>query len=146
MIHDNAPTLRQRSGMHVNANLGSLGLILLSVVLAGSGQLIFKAALNEIGELTIGFDTLISLATSPLLILGLGVFGVSAVFWLIALMKAELSFAYPFLSLSYVIVLMGGVVLFDETITVLRVAGFALIVTGLFVVARSERDDTKDGA
>ncbi len=122
-------------------NLGSVGLILLSVLLAGSGQLIFKAALNQIGQLQLSLEMFVKLATSPLLLLGLAVFGLSALLWLIALMKAELSFAYPFLSLTYVIVLVGGALLFHEQITLARIIGFIVIVTGLFVVAR---DDTPE--
>lgn len=123
------------------ANLKSVGLILTSVVFAGSGQLIFKAALNDIGTLTLEFSALIDLATSPLLLLGLAVFGLSALLWLIALMRAELSFAYPFLSLSYVIVLLGGALLFSEQITLPRLLGFGLIITGLVIVARDERQE-----
>lgn len=121
-----------------NTNLGAVGTILLSVLFAGCGQLIFKAALNDIGELELSVDMFISMATSPLLLLGLAVFGVSAFLWLIALMKADLSFAFPFISLSYVIVLLGGAILFDEKITALRMFGFVLIVAGIFVVARGE--------
>jgi drug/metabolite transporter (DMT)-like permease len=60
-------------------------------------------------------------------------------------MRAELSFAYPFLSLSYVLVLIGGAVVFQETITPLRVAGFGAIIIGLFVVASSARQDASNG-
>jgi drug/metabolite transporter (DMT)-like permease len=130
-----------RSPSEKAKNLGSVSLILTSVLLAGSGQLIFKAALNDIGELTLSLQMFIDLATSPLLIFGLGVFGVSALIWLIALMKAELSFAYPFLSLSYIIVLVGGSLVFGEEITPARVFGFVMIITGLMVVARGEKRD-----
>lgn len=140
MIKDKPALLQEHPALNVNMNLGSIGLILLSVLLAGSGQLIFKAALNDIGELSISVDMFISLITSPLLILGLLVFGASAVFWLIALMKAELSFAYPFLGLTHIIVLLGGAVLFDEKITWLRIVGFMFIITGLFVIARGEQE------
>jgi drug/metabolite transporter (DMT)-like permease len=120
-------------------NLSALGLILLSVVLAGSGQLIFKAAMNSLGELELTLPGLVALVTSPLLLVGLAVFFVSALLWLVALLRADLSFAVPFLSLSYVIVLTGSYTLFHEHIGPLRLVGFALIVLGLFVVARGER-------
>jgi drug/metabolite transporter (DMT)-like permease len=59
--------------------------------------------------------------------------------WLLALMKADLSFAYPFLSLTYIAVLIGGAVLFQENVTLPRVIGFAVIVSGVLIVARSEK-------
>jgi multidrug transporter EmrE-like cation transporter len=126
---------RQRS----TANLKSVGLILISVLLATSGQLLFKAGLNQTGGLTLSVEMFFQLATNPLVLFGLGVFGFSALLWLVALMRADLSFAYPFLSLSYVLVLVGGVVLFHENITPLRLIGFSIIILGLFVVANGEK-------
>lgn len=121
------------------ANLSSLGMILASVLLAASGQLIFKAAVNETGKLEFTIDHLIDLATSPLLILGMAVFGASAFLWLVALMKAELSFAYPFLSISYMLVMIGGALFFNEALTAPRIIGVAVIICGLLVIARSEQ-------
>lgn len=121
-----------------SANLGSLWLVIISVVLAGSGQLVFKAALNGMGELTLSLEMFLGLATNPVLLLGLGIYGLSALLWLLALMRAELSFAYSFLSLSYLIVLLGGGLLFQEEITGERLPGFALIILGILIVARSE--------
>ncbi|NDJ85667.1 MAG: hypothetical protein GYB66_07260 [Chloroflexi bacterium] len=121
------------------ANLKSVWMIIVSVLFAALGQLTFKAAMNDIGELSPSLDMVISLATSPLLFLGLAIFGISAFLWLVALMKADLSFAYPFLSLSYVTVMIGGTVLFGEEVTITRIVGVFIIIAGLMVVARSEK-------
>lgn len=123
------------------ANRGAVGLLLASVILAAVGQLTFKAALNQIGALTMSLDMVAKLLTNPILLIGLAVFAASAFMWLVALMRAELSFAYPFLSLSYVLVLVGGAVIFNERITPLRVLGFAAIIAGIFIVASSARTD-----
>jgi multidrug transporter EmrE-like cation transporter len=56
---------------------------------------------------------------------------------LIALSRVELSFAYPFLSVSYVLVLAAGYFWFEETVTVSRITGVALICIGTLFVARS---------
>lgn len=125
-------------------NMRALGVVFLSVLLAGVGQLIFKGALNDIGPLSLSIEMFISLATSPLLLLGLIVYAASALLWLIALMQAELSFAYPFLSLSYVIVLLGGGLLFNEQVTQGRLLGFAIIIVGIFIVASGEMQKSKD--
>lgn len=122
-----------------NANLQSIGLILISVAFGAVGQLLFKAALNSLGVLELSVDMFVRMATNPLLLLGLGIFGVSTLLWLLALSKADLSFAYPFLSLTYFAVLLGGAVLFNEQITVARVTGFAVVIVGLLVVARGEQ-------
>ena len=122
-----------------SANLQSIGLVLASVACGAVGQLTLKAGMNSLGPLELSVNTLISMATSPLLIVGIAIFGVSTLLWLLALMKADLSFAYPFLSLTYIAVLVGGAILFHEKVTLPRVIGFAVIVTGVLIVARSEQ-------
>ena len=122
-----------------SANIQSIGLIIASVACGAVGQLILKAGMKSLGPLQLSLNTLISMATSPLLLVGIAVFGVSTLLWLLALMKADLSFAYPFLSLTYIAVLIGGAVLFQENVTLPRVIGFAVIVAGVLIVARSEQ-------
>lgn len=121
------------------ANLQSIGLVLTSVAFGAVGQLILKAAMNGLGQLQFSVDTLLRMATSPLLLIGIAIFGISTLLWLLALTKADLSFAYPFLSLTYIAVLIGGAFLFHERVTLVRVLGFAVIVTGVWIVARSEK-------
>ncbi|MBI5670697.1 MAG: hypothetical protein HZC41_22110 [Chloroflexi bacterium] len=122
-----------------SANLQSLGLVLASVAFGAVGQLTLKAAMNSLGQLQLSAETLLRMATSPLLLVGVGIFGISTLLWLLALTKADLSFAYPFLSLTYIAVLIGGALLFHEQVTLDRVLGFAVIVTGVWIVARSEK-------
>jgi drug/metabolite transporter (DMT)-like permease len=121
------------------SNLQALGIILLSVALGAVGQLVFKAAMNSIGVLEPSLELLVRMATNPLLLLGGGIFGASTVLWLLALSRADLSFAYPFLSLTYVAVLLGGALLFSEQITPPRIIGFVVVVAGLIIVARGEQ-------
>ena len=126
-------------------NLKAIGFILGSVVSGAIGQLILKGGMNSLtdqGPLQLSLDTLLRMATNPLVMVGIAVFGVSTILWLLALMKADLSFAFPFLSLTYIVVLFGGTVLFHEEVTLARVIGFAVIVLGVWIVARSEQKDT----
>jgi multidrug transporter EmrE-like cation transporter len=48
-----------------------------------------------------------------------------------------LSFAYPFLSVSYVLVLFAGYFWFGEAVNVSRMMGVALICGGTYFIARS---------
>jgi drug/metabolite transporter (DMT)-like permease len=116
-----------------------MALLLASVALGGAGQLVFKAAVNRIGALQFAPGTVAELASSPLLWLGLFIYGASALLWLVALMRLDLSFAYPFIGLTYVIVLGGAAVFFNDRITPLRVLGAAVIVAGLVVIAWGAR-------
>jgi multidrug transporter EmrE-like cation transporter len=125
-----------------NSNLNAIGFILGSVVSGAIGQLVLKAGMKELGPLQLSAETLMRMATNPLVIVGIAIFAVSTILWLLALMKADLSFAFPFLSLTYIVVLFGGTVLFHEEVTLARVIGFAVIVIGVWIVARSDKKDT----
>jgi drug/metabolite transporter (DMT)-like permease len=125
-----------------SANLASVGLILGSVACGTVGQLVLKAGMKSLGPVQLSPDTLLHMATNPLVIVGVAIFGVSTLLWLLALMKADLSFAFPFLSLTYIGVLIGGAALFDEKVTLARIVGFAVIVTGVWIVARSDKKET----
>jgi multidrug transporter EmrE-like cation transporter len=54
-----------------------------------------------------------------------------------ALSRVDLSFAYPFLSISYILVLIAGYFVFGETVNASRMVGVALICGGTFFIARS---------
>jgi len=126
-----------------SANMQAIGMVLTSVAFGAVGQLTLKAGMNSIvqsyGKLQLSIDTLTHMATNPLLIVGIAIFGVSTLLWLFALAKADLSFAYPFLSLTYLAVLIGGAFLFGDKVTLPRVIGFAVIIAGVWIVARSEQ-------
>jgi drug/metabolite transporter (DMT)-like permease len=121
-----------------------IGTILLSVALAAVAQLTLKHGVNTVTAahsngrpLTLSAGSLKALATAPSVWLGLILFGLSAVVWLFALSRASLSFAYPFASLSYVLILIFGRFVLHEQVTPLRVLGVALIVGGIVLVAQT---------
>jgi len=119
-----------------------IGLILLSVTLAAVAQVTLKSGVNRVtddtgGTLRIDGDSMRALAGSPIVWLGLVLFGLSAIVWLVVLSRASLSFAYPFASLSYVLILVMGRFVLDERITSLRLAGVALIVAGVVLVGQT---------
>ena len=76
-------------------------------------------------------------AFNPYVIGGLLVLVFSMGLHLMALSRVDLSFAYPFLSVSYVLVLLAGYLWFGESINAARIAGVALICLGTLFVARS---------
>ena len=60
--------------------------------------------------------------------------------WMMALANYELSFAYPMLSTSYILVYLGAVLLpqRNETVSAAKTIGIILIVTGVIFVTRSK--------
>ena len=61
---------------------------------------------------------------------------VASLFWMAAMTQFELSFAYPFMSLSYVVVMVLSIMFLGEQLTWTKIAGTLIIITGLFVITR----------
>jgi drug/metabolite transporter (DMT)-like permease len=115
--------------------------ILGSTLLGVLGQLVLKSGMSRLGPLSLagqGFPSLIkSIVTNYYVIGGLLIYGAGVFFWLVALSRAPLSYAYPFASLSYVLVTMAAFFLLREKIGLLRLVGVMLICSGVIVVAFS---------
>lgn len=64
-------------------------------------------------------------------------YGVSFLLWIKVLSKVELSYAYPMVSLGYVLVMIFSYFFFKENVTPIRILGVAFIMIGVILVARS---------
>jgi drug/metabolite transporter (DMT)-like permease len=115
--------------------------ILISVVAGGAGQILLKQGMSRMGEITIVANQvpmiLWRIATNPFVVGGLALYAGGTIFWLAALSRVDLSFAYPFASLSYIIMLLASWQLFNENISLLRLAGTIVIGMGVFMISRS---------
>lgn len=77
------------------------------------------------------------LIQSPMVIVGLGLYGVGACLWLFVLGRAPLSLAYPFVGLGFIMTTLAGALYLNEGVSAGRIAGTLLIAVGCVVVARS---------
>ena len=120
-------------------------LILLSVGLAISGQICLRAGMKPVQEET-GMTTkeLISKPITfvqkvlfrPLVALGLILFVISAGFWLVVLADIPLGIAYPFVSLTYIVVLLYDWKIDKSyTVNVWNWVGVAVIVGGILLLS-----------
>jgi len=118
-----------------------IGLILFSVLLAAGAQLTLKHGMNQVtdnsGTLKLTAASIKDVATTPAVWGGLLLFGMSAVVWLSVLSRASLSFAYPFASITYVLILLADKFVLNETIPDLRWAGVFFIMLGIVLVAQT---------
>lgn len=118
-------------------------LILLSVCLAAVAQLTLKAGMNHVNDtlapqtFSVNGPSVRAVVTQPLVWAGLALFGVSAIVWLVVLSRASLSFAYPFASITYVLILLFDHFVLDEQVPGLRWGGVACIALGIFLVSRT---------
>jgi multidrug transporter EmrE-like cation transporter len=116
--------------------LANVGIVLFAVALAATGQLVLKNGMNlaKARAHEEGRSLALLAVTSPWIIGGLLIFGVSSVAWLTALSRVPLSIAYPFNAIGYVAILTASSIILHERTNVWTWAGTALVVGGLIVV------------
>lgn len=119
----------------------SLVLILFTVTTNAAAQIMLKRGMMQLGPIgEIGsnpFWIMLGIVFQPWVFLGLSTFVISMASHLVVLSRVQLSFAYPFLSLAYVIVGVYAYFVFGEDVGALRIAGFALIIGGTFLISMS---------
>ena len=116
--------------------IASVALLLFSVITAATGQVMLKHGM-QVATTRVAHDggsLALRAATSPWVLLGLVVFGVSAVAWLTALSRVPLSVAYPFNALGYLVILTASILVLHERANVLTCVGSLLVVSGLLIV------------
>ena len=114
----------------------SVALLLFAVASAATGQVMLKHGMQIATTRAAhsGGSLALRAATSPWVLLGLVVFGISAVAWLAALSRVPLSVAYPFNALGYLVILTASVVVLHERANILTWVGSLLVVSGLLIV------------
>jgi drug/metabolite transporter (DMT)-like permease len=121
--------------------MGIIGLILSSTLLGVFGQTLLKYGMTQLGPQSISVDgalaILMRIAFSPYVIGGLMLYVTGTFFWLVAMSRVQLSYLYPFASLSYVLIMMMAWLVFREQISLLRLAGAVTICIGVMLVAQS---------
>jgi multidrug transporter EmrE-like cation transporter len=120
----------------------SIALLIVSVSFAVAGQLTLKSAMTEVGrigasEVRSAGHTVARALREPRLWIGLGLFGVSSLFWLVVLSRVPLSLAYPFVGISYVVVVGFSALVLHEHVPLLRWLGVTVIVAGIILVGLS---------
>jgi drug/metabolite transporter (DMT)-like permease len=120
-----------------------IAMILLSVALAAVAQLALKTGMNEVTDklspesFSLKGPSLKALVAQPFVWGGLFLFGISAMVWLVVLSRASLSFAYPFASLTYVLILIFDQFVLKDEVPPLRWGGVAFIGIGIFLISRT---------
>ena len=112
-------------------------LVFCSVSLSALGQTFFKLGVSA---LNFGADSstaskALSMLLSHWVLAGLAAYGVGTLLWLFALRQLDLSLAYPFVAMSFIMVAGSGILFLGEPLTSGKVLGIALIVSGLCVMA-----------
>ena len=116
-------------------------LILFTVLTNAAAQIMLKQGMLAVGSHDDAGRSFVDFALktifNPYVLIGLCTFVISMASHLVVLSKVELSYAYPFLSLAYVVVTAWAFFVFKEDVGTIRMAGIACICAGTVLIAQS---------
>jgi drug/metabolite transporter (DMT)-like permease len=102
-------------------------------------QILWKTGVADLPDVDSAWATVAAVARAPIFILVIALMAIQLVNWLKVLDHADLSFAKPFTSLSYVTVCLLSVIYLDERVAPLQLIGIAIVVAGVWCVASTPR-------
>lgn len=115
-------------------------LIIISVLLNCSAQILMRKGMLVNGEVN-GLQGLLlsipSMLTNLFLWGAMLCYAISIVTWMAVLSRVEVSYAYPFLSIGYVLSAVAGYFWFAESISPIRILGIIVICIGVILISRS---------
>jgi len=116
-------------------------LIVLGVMLNAAAQLALKQGMRNIGYFAFRWENcgsvFVAVASSPYVLGGLACYVFSVVVWLLVLSRVEVSFAYPLLSIGYIVTAFAGWRFFNESMNLTRWSGIMIICFGVWLITRT---------
>lgn len=116
----------------------NIGLILSSILFNCLAQVLMRKGMLGVGAIDAvsgAAEKIIAMAVNTWLWLAVLSYGASLLIWLVVLSRVPVSFAYAFSSLGFVVVTACGWFFLGETVSVMRMAGIAIICLGVIVVS-----------
>lgn len=118
-----------------------LPLIICGVLLNALAQLTLKQGMLRIGEFSFKpaeiFSAFVGASTNPFILAGLVCYIISVGVWLLVLSRVEVSYAYPLLSIGYIVTAFAGFFFFKEGMDATRWAGIIVICLGVWLITRT---------
>ncbi|HDM09305.1 MAG: EamA family transporter [Deltaproteobacteria bacterium] len=118
-----------------------LPLILAGVFLNAAAQVCLKQGMRAIGHFDFVFGSIlptgIRVIGNVYVLLGMVCYAVSIVVWLMVLSRVDVSYAYPLLSVGYIVTAFAGKAFFGEALSSVRWAGILVICFGVYLITRS---------
>lgn len=118
-----------------------LPLIFFGVLLNAGAQLALKQGTRTIGSFSFSLENVvpvgIKVLSNPFMLAGFGCYVLSVIVWILVLSRVEVSYAYPLLSVGYIVTAFAGQLLFDEALNPSRWIGILVICLGVYLITRS---------
>lgn len=114
--------------------------IALTLLFTVYGQLVLRWQMAGAGPLPEGgADKLLFLArqfANPWILTGFASAFIASLAWMAAMTRFDLGYAYPFMSLAFILVMLFGVAFLGEALSLRKIVGTLLVMAGLIVIAR----------
>lgn len=114
--------------------------ILATVVCTVYSQLVMRWQVGAAGELPSDgpgkVRFIATLLVNPWVLSGIAATFFAGVSWMLAMTRFEISYAYPFVSLNYVIILAASILLFNESLSPPKIMGTVLVIVGIVVISK----------
>jgi drug/metabolite transporter (DMT)-like permease len=118
-------------------------LLLIAIGLTVTGEVLLKLGMNivrdDVGAFAPSLPVVLRTFTEWRVVLGFALIFSGALFWLGVISRADFSFAYPLLALSYVVALVPARYVIGEQLTVNRVVGAVIVVVGAVIIGWERR-------
>ncbi|MFW5432416.1 MAG: hypothetical protein ACKE5M_05310 [Methylophilaceae bacterium] len=116
-------------------------LILSSILLSSFAQIVLKTGMSNPTVLSAiqsadTFSIVKTISTNIYVIGGLGLYFASAAVWLLVLAKVDVSFAYPFVGLGFIITMLLAFFINGEMLSATKIAGTLCIALGVAIIAQ----------
>lgn len=126
--------------MHIKNIKREILFLVICILAVSFGQVLLKIGVNEIGVISIehlDFSILSKIITNKFIFIGLLFHAIIIPLWLFILLKSDVSFAYPLISLSYLLTSIIAYILLNEEITLYRWLGILIIIIGTYFIIKS---------
>lgn len=114
--------------------------ILATVLCTVYSQLVMRWQVGAAGELPSDgpgkVRFIATLLVNPWVLSGIVATFFAGVSWMLAMTRFEISYAYPFVSLNYVIILAASILLFNESLSPPKIMGTVLVIVGIVVISK----------
>lgn len=116
-----------------------VAVIIFNAFINATAQIVLKIGMNRIGGFSL--DAPITFFLKVLgnfyAWLGISLYVISLAVWLVVLSKANVSFAYPLMGLSYVFGMLLAMLVLGERVTAWEWLGTSCIVLGIYFITKS---------
>ena len=116
------------------------GYIFSTIFFTVYSQLIMRWQVTKAGALPPDYSGKIQfvllLLLNPWVMTGIVATFLAGVSWMLAMTRFEVSYAFPFVSLTYILVLLSSIYLFNESFTLTKFTGTLIVTLGIIIIAR----------